>query len=181
MSKKQEFINWVEEIIEIAKVDEIPENVKMYWEAFKGNSDSEKPLFTDNGKLILRFLQEHQETTMWKAREIGESRWTLSKKVKLVLDSMMSFSYFPVRFMSGMGVTFAAVAVIWAIVLIIQKLTGVEDAVGWTSMMVLMLFGFGVIMVMLGLLGEYIWRALDAARNRPPFLIDETKGFEEKM
>ena len=34
--------------------------------------------------------------------------------------------------------------------------------------------------VMLGLLGEYIWRALDASRNRPPFLIDETKGFDEE-
>ena len=115
-----------------------------------------------------------------KAREIGESRWTLSKKVKLVLDSIMSFSYFPVRFMSGLGVLFAFVAVIWAIVLVAQRLTGVEDVAGWTSMMVLMLFGFGLIMVMLGLLGEYIWRALDASRNRPPFLIDETRGFEEK-
>lgn len=116
-----------------------------------------------------------------KAREIGESRWTLSKKIKLVLDSMMSFSYFPVRFMSGMGVTFAFISVVWAIVLVVQRLSGVEDVAGWTSMMVLMLFGFGVIMVMLGLLGEYIWRALDASRNRPPFLVDETRGFEEKQ
>ena len=115
-----------------------------------------------------------------KAREIGESRWTLSKKVKLVMDSMMSFSYFPVRFMSGLGVSFAVIAVIWAIVLVIERLRGIEDVAGWTSMMVLMLFGFGVIMVMLGLLGEYIWRALDASRNRPPFLVDETKGFEDK-
>ena len=116
-----------------------------------------------------------------KAREIGESRWTLSKKIKLVLDSMMSFSYFPVRFMSGMGVTFAFISVVWAIVLVVQRLSGVEDVAGWTSMMVLMLFGFGVIMVMLGLLGEYIWRALDASRNRPPFLVDETRGFKEKQ
>ena len=58
--------------------------------------------------------------------------------------------------------------------------SGVEDMPGWTSLMVVMLFSFGVIMVMLGLLGEYIWRALDASRNRPPFLIDETKGFDEK-
>ncbi|MCI8417875.1 MAG: glycosyltransferase family 2 protein [Lachnospiraceae bacterium] len=117
-----------------------------------------------------------------KAREIGESRWTLSKKIKLVLDSMMSFSYFPVRFMAGMGTLYAVIAVIWALVLVVQKLTGVEDVAGWTSMMVLMLFSFGIIMVMLGLLGEYIWRALDAARNRPPFLVAETRGFakEEK-
>ena len=92
----------------------------------------------------------------------------------------MSFSYFPVRLMSGMGIAFAAIAVIWAIVLVVQKLTGLETSVGWTSMMVLMLFGFGVIMVMLGILGEHIWRALDASRNRPPFLIDETKGFDEE-
>lgn len=115
-----------------------------------------------------------------KAREIGKSRWTLSKKVKLVVDSMMSFSYFPVRFMSLLGSAYAIVAVIMAIVLVAQKLSGIEDMPGWTSLMVLMLFSFGVIMVMLGLLGEYIWRALDASRNRPPFLIDETKGFQEK-
>lgn len=115
-----------------------------------------------------------------KAREIGESRWTLSKKVKLVMDSMMSFSYFPVRFMSGLGVAYAVIAVVWAVVLMVQRLSGVEDVAGWTSMMVLMLFSFGVIMVMLGLLGEYIWRTLDASRNRPPFLVDERVGFEEE-
>lgn len=115
-----------------------------------------------------------------KNREIGKSRWTLSKKVKLVVDSMMSFSYFPVRFMSFLGSAYAIAAVIWGIVLVAQKVSGVEDMPGWTSLMVLMLFSFGVIMVMLGLLGEYIWRALDASRNRPPFLIDETKGFDEK-
>ena len=115
-----------------------------------------------------------------KNREIGKSRWTLSKKVKLVVDSMMSFSYFPVRFMSFLGSAYAIAAVVGGIVLVAQKLSGVEDMPGWTSLMVLMLFSFGVIMVMLGLLGEYIWRALDASRNRPPFLIDETKGFDEK-
>ena len=115
-----------------------------------------------------------------KAREIGESRWTLSKKIKLVIDSMMSFSYFPVRFMSFLGSAYAVIAVIWAVVLMVQKLTGAEDVAGWTSMMVLMLFSFGVIMVMLGLLGEYIWRALDASRNRPPFLIDEIRGFDKE-
>ena len=71
-------------------------------------------------------------------------------------------------------------AVIWAIFLMVQRLTGVEDVPGWTSMMVLMLFSFGVTMVMLGILGEYIWRAFDAARNRPPFLIDEIRGFDEE-
>ena len=73
-------------------------------------------------------------------REIGKSRWTLSKKVKLVMDSEMSFSYFPLRLMSGLGVV---------------------------------LCSSGVIMLMLGILGEYIWRTLDAARTRPPYIVDE--------
>ena len=64
MTKKEEFINWVEEIMKAAKTDwhEAPDNVQMYWEAFKGKNDSEKPAFTDNGKLILKYLQDNQDT-----------------------------------------------------------------------------------------------------------------------
>lgn len=110
------------------------------------------------------------------AREIGESKWTLSKKIKLVLDSMMSFSYFPVRFMSGVGVTFFGVSIIWAIVLMCQRLFTSVEVQGWTSLMCLVLFSSGLIMLMLGIIGEYVWRTLDASRNRPPFIVDETVG-----
>lgn len=118
-----------------------------------------------------------------KAREIGESRWTLSKKVKLVMDSMMSFSYFPIRFMSGVGVAFFVISILWAIEVLVEKLFLGTDVQGWTTLMLLLLFSSGLIMLMLGILGEYIWRALDASRNRPPFLIDEVvekKGTEKK-
>lgn len=114
------------------------------------------------------------------AREIGESKWTLSKKVKLVLDSMMSFSYFPVRFMSGLGVAFFGASIIMALVLIAQKILYGTDVQGWTSLAVLMLFSSGLIMLMLGILGEYVWRALDASRNRPPFLVDEVQSSEKE-
>lgn len=118
-----------------------------------------------------------------KAREIGESRWTLSKKVKLVMDSMMSFSYFPIRFMSGVGVAFFVISILWAIEVLVEKLFLGTDVQGWTTLMLLLLFSSGLIMLMLGILGEYIWRALDASRNRPPFLIDEVvekRGNEKK-
>ncbi|OYP43752.1 hypothetical protein CG709_04325 [Lachnotalea glycerini] len=114
------------------------------------------------------------------AREIGESKWTLSKKVKLVLDSMMSFSYFPVRFMSGVGVTFFGASIIWAIVVIFQRLFTNVKVEGWTSLMVMLLCSSGLIMLMLGILGEYVWRALDSSRNRPPFIVDEVVGDEKE-
>lgn len=114
-----------------------------------------------------------------KAREEGESRWTLGKKIKLVVDSMMSFSYVPVRMMSSMGSLFFCASIIWAIVIIIQTLLHGADVAGWASLMAMILCSSGLIMLMLGMLGEYIWRALDESRNRPPFLVDTTKGFAE--
>ena len=114
-----------------------------------------------------------------KAREEGESRWTLGKKIKLVVDSMMSFSYAPVRAMSTLGGLFFCASIIWAFIIIAQTLMYGADVAGWASMMALILCSSGLIMLMLGMLGEYIWRALDASRNRPPFIVDETKGFDE--
>jgi polyisoprenyl-phosphate glycosyltransferase len=110
-----------------------------------------------------------------KDREIGESRWTFSKKFKLVLDSMMSFSYFPIRFMSGVGVICALVAFLWIIEVILERFIVGTPIAGWASLMCLVLLSTGLILLMLGILGEYLWRTLDASRNRPPFLIDRIK------
>ncbi len=107
-----------------------------------------------------------------KDREIGESRWTLSKKIKLVMDSMMSFSYFPIKFMSGVGAVCAIISFLWIIEVIIERLTIGTPIDGWASLMCLVLFSTGTILLMLGILGEYLWRTLDASRNRPPFIID---------
>lgn len=107
-----------------------------------------------------------------KAREVGQSRWTMSKKIKLIFDSMMSFSYFPIRFMTILGGIVSLTAFVMGIYIISSKLIVGEDVIGWTSLMAVLLFSTGLILLMLGVLGEYIWRALDASRNRPPFLID---------
>ena len=107
------------------------------------------------------------------AREKGNSRWSLSKKVKLVVDSLVSFSASPVRFVEVMGVLFAIVAAIWGIVIIGLRLFGQIEVTGWTALMVVVLFSSGMIMLSLGILGEYIWRTLDVAQNRPVYFIEE--------
>ena len=108
-------------------------------------------------------------------REVGKSRRTLSKKVKLVMDSVMSFSYFPLRFMSTIGIIFNILAVILLISVIVEKVTKGTPIAGWASLMCVVLCATGLIMLMLGILGEYIWRTLDAARTRPPYIIDEVE------
>jgi len=110
-----------------------------------------------------------------KDREIGESRWTLSKKVKLAMDSMLSFSYTPIRLMSTLGCLFFIASIIMIINVIIEAVFTGVPVQGWASLMCLVLFSSGIIMIMLGIIGEYLWRALDASRKRPPFIIDEVK------
>ena len=93
MSKKQEFIKYVEMAID-AYPCEMNEEARLYWEAFKGQVDEDKPMFTDNGKLILKFLQDNQSTPMWKARDIAEGLFISSRAVsgamrKLVTDGFV--------------------------------------------------------------------------------------------
>lgn len=114
-----------------------------------------------------------------KDREVGKSRWTLGKKVKLAMDSMLSFSYVPIRFMSGVGVVFFIASLLLMIEVIVEKFTVGTPILGWASLMCVVLFSFGIIMLMMGILGEYVWRALDASRNRPPYLIDEVQKKED--
>lgn len=93
MSKKQEFIDFVEKAIDNYP-SEMPEGAKTYWEIFKGKEEADKPLFTDNGKLILTYLQQHPEIPMFKARDIAEGLFMSSRAVsgairKLVTDGFV--------------------------------------------------------------------------------------------
>lgn len=108
-----------------------------------------------------------------KKREIGKSRWTLSKKIKLVYDSLLSFSYFPIKLITIAGFLSFLIAIILLIVIVYKRMTGIIDVEGYTSIIMIMLMGFGIIMLSIGILGEYLWRTYDAARNRPPYIIEK--------
>lgn len=101
MTKKQKFIEVIQK--EIFDRDDIYcenyphdwEDLKAYWEAFKGKEEAEKPMFTDNGKLILKYMQEHvTDMPMGKAKDIGEGLFISSRAVsgairKLVTDGFV--------------------------------------------------------------------------------------------
>lgn len=108
-----------------------------------------------------------------KDRTVGKSRWTFHKKFKLVVDSMMSFTYFPIRIMEVSGVLFFLAAIVGTILVIRERIVSDQPIAGYASMMCVELFSFGIIMLVLGLLGEYIWRTLEETKKRPPFIIDE--------
>ncbi len=107
------------------------------------------------------------------ARLRGRSGWNLEKKVKLVVDSVTSFTYLPIRLMTLLGFLTALVGFGYAGVVVTNALRGLPPQ-GWSSLMVAVLLLGGVQMTMLGVLGEYLWRALDEARRRPRYLIETT-------
>lgn len=115
-----------------------------------------------------------------KKREIGESKWTLSKKVKLFVDSFMAFSYVPIRVISTVGILFAIVGFFFAVLLLLNKMVFGVPVQGWTTMMITLLILSGIQMMTLGLIGEYLWRAFDESRKRPLYIVDEKHGFEEE-
>ena len=96
----------------------------------------------------------------------------------MFVESFVGFSYIPIRIMSGVGLLFSLIAVIWGIQLLIAKLRGAIPIQGYTTILVMILFSSGLIMFTLGLLGEYVWRTLDAVRQRPISIIDTTVNME---
>ena len=115
------------------------------------------------------------------ARDIGESKWTLKKKIRLVMDTLFSFTSLPITVVLYSGVMSILIAVIWAIVVGISKLVGDINVSGWTTLFIFNLFSFGVTMMTLGILGEYLWRTFDASRNRPPYIIEEENKLEDEQ
>ena len=113
-----------------------------------------------------------------KAREIGESKWTLKKKIRLVSDTLFSFSTLPIRILEIVGVLSFVIGIIWALVVFIAKLSGGISVSGFTTLFIFNLLSFGITMSSMGILGEYLWRAFDASRNRPPYIVEDR--YEEK-
>lgn len=106
-------------------------------------------------------------------REIGESRWTLRKKIRLVTDTLFSFSTLPITIVSVIGTLSCIGASVWAVLVFIFKMMGLIDVSGWTTLFIFNLLSFGITMLTLGILGGYLWRTFDASRNRPPYIIEE--------
>lgn len=137
-----------------------------------------------NSPITLQILWTGFEPTLMsyvrRKREIGKSSWSFGKKLKLALDSLINFSYVPVRCMMIVGMLFWFFSVLWGIHLIVSKLSGKIDVSGYTTIVVILLFSSGMIMFTLGLLGEYIWRTLENTRKRPIAVVSETMNVEKK-
>lgn len=130
-----------------------------------------------NSSFILQILSmgyKHRFVNIEKtSRQIGKSKWTLGKKVKLFIDSFVAFSYAPVRLVTVIGIFLFILGLACSAYIIIRKLVFNDLVMGWPTLISILLTGFGVTNISLGIIAEYLWRTLDSSRNRPVFIIDE--------
>ena len=112
-------------------------------------------------------------------RHSGQSKWGLSKRLKLFFDSLISFSYVPLRMMSLIGVIAFLLGMSYGIFIIFNAFYE-KPVEGWSSLMIVILLLGGFQMVMMGMLGEYLWRTYDEARGRPRYVIEKNTLLDEK-
>ena len=109
----------------------------------------------------------------YKERFAGASKWTLAKKIKLFIDSFVSFSFAPLRLVSLVGIVMFAAGILIGCVTFVNKMISPTVPIGYSTLACIMASGFGITNISLGIIAEYLWRAYDAARKRPVFIISE--------
>jgi dolichol-phosphate mannosyltransferase len=112
-------------------------------------------------------------------RKAGKSKWTFSKRMKLMIDSFVSFSYAPIRFVTIVGIILFFLGFLLSAYLIVRKVIWNDLAAGWPMLISILMLGFGITNISLGIIAEYLWRTLDVARKRPVFIIDEIHELNE--
>ncbi len=104
-------------------------------------------------------------------RTIGKSQYNFGKKLKNFLDAVLDASYLPIRFISLLGLVTSALGVIYSASIVLSWLRGETPFEGWAPIMIAILLVGGLIMVMLGVIGEYVWRINEEVRKRPNYVV----------
>ena len=138
--------------------------VRDYVVQYKSHYTHLQGLFLRTTRNIASVPVEHFE------RAYGQSGYTFNKLISL-WSNIMGYSIVPLRIATRLGVTLSFLSIIAAVVVIIKKLMHPNMAVGWASTIVTIIFFSGLILLFMGLIGEYIGRMYQNLSNDPQFVV----------
>ena len=115
-----------------------------------------------------------------RARTNGKSNYTLKKLLGLWMNGFLNYSVQPLRLAAYLGVGITVISFLVAIALVIERLIFPPRALGWTSLMVVILFFSGVQLLSIGLVGEYIGRLFISASGLPRATVKETVNIDSE-
>jgi glycosyltransferase involved in cell wall biosynthesis len=113
-------------------------------------------------------------------RREGQSAWTFAKKLQYFVNSIFNFTDLPIRVLLGAGFTGAVSALIIGIVVLACRLFGVIDVPGYTAIILAVMFFGGLTALGLGIVGQYLWLALQNNRKRPNYIVRTVLTFENE-
>jgi dolichol-phosphate mannosyltransferase len=114
------------------------------------------------------------------ARHAGTSKWKTGHLVKAAIDTFISFSFTPIRFISYCGILFSFAGFLLALWIVIQRILYGTQLRGWPSLMTAILVMGGLQLLTMGILGEYVCRIGEDSRRRPLYIVRETLGIAEE-
>jgi dolichol-phosphate mannosyltransferase len=114
-------------------------------------------------------------------RFAGETKYPLKKMLKFSIDAITTFSYKPLKLATAFGAFVSILNFIYLLVILYQRFFTDRNIQGWTSIVVVSLFLNGIVLIMLGIIGEYIGRIYDEAKGRPLYIIDKKEGFTNEI
>lgn len=103
----------------------------------------------------------------------GRSGWSFAKRLKFFLDSLLGFSIVPIRAISLFGGMVSLISFAYGTLIAVNALRGVKEVPGFATLAVILSFLLGLVIMMLGVIGEYLWRIFDEVSHRPEAVIEE--------
>jgi len=106
-----------------------------------------------------------------RARTSGRSGWSLTRRIRYLLDSTFAFSDLPIRFLSGVGLLGIVASVVLGLVVLVARITGQIPVPGYAATILAVMFFGGLNALGIGIVGEYVWRAFENTKGRPEFVV----------
>jgi polyisoprenyl-phosphate glycosyltransferase len=113
-------------------------------------------------------------------RWAGETKYPLKKMVRFAMDGITSFSHKPLRIATYLGFGLSGLSFIYLVVVLFQALFTNTTQQGWPSIVAINLLFNGIMLILLGIIGEYVGRIYDESKDRPLYIVREVKGFERE-
>ncbi len=172
---------------------------KLYYRLLKSMTNVDMPVDTGDFRLIDRKVCEAMKRLNEKSRYMrglvswvgfrqtaveyereerfaGETKYPFKKMVKLAVDGITSFSYKPLKLATSVGFFISVCSFLYLLYIIYQKFFTDQTIMGWASTVAVILFSQGIVLMMLGLMGEYIGRIYEEIKNRPIYIVREIIG-----
>jgi dolichol-phosphate mannosyltransferase len=111
-----------------------------------------------------------------RARVHGRSQYNYWSRIRSLVNATVDSSYLPIRLMSSVGFVFVVIGMLYAVSVAVSRLMGNVPGGGYAVIVILLLTIGGLIILMLGILGEYVWRIYDELRGKPLYVVDKIVG-----